>query len=374
MAQLRARPARFRWLPRVLAIMTTVMVGVLPATHARADPTAADVQKQIDAAWQKLEPVIEQYNKVRSELERNQKRQAELSRKIQPLGTTIEATKARVQGIAVERYKGGRVSSLNALLTSGSPTTFVDQLALLDRVAVSEQEQITSLQTQQATYNAEQAKIKALIETQKHQQAELAAKKKAIDAEIKRLDALHRTIAAAEAAAAAKAAQEAAAARAAAAAEAEAARAAAAEKTAATASATSPIRSTSSLFIGGQCPAVPITTAGGVAAKTACSQIGKPYEWGADGPDTFDCSGLTQYAWASAGVSLTHFTGAQWTAGTPVSRDNLRTGDLVFFYSDLHHVGIYVGNGLLVHAPHTGDVVRMARLADMDYAGARRPG
>jgi cell wall-associated NlpC family hydrolase len=269
---------------------------------------------------------------------------------------------------------GGRVSVVNALLTNGSPTELVDQLAMLDHVAASEQEQITALQTQQATYDAEQAKINALITTQKRQQAELAAKKKAIDAEIKRLEALRQKIAATEAAAAAEAARQAAAARAAAAAEAAAARAAAAQRAAATANATSPIRSSSSLFIGGQCPAVPITSKGGVAAKTACRQIGKSYVWAADGPDTFDCSGLTQYAWASAGVSLTHFTGAQWNEGTPVSRANLRTGDLVFFHSDLHHMGIYVGNGLFVHAPHTGDVVRMARLADMPYAGARRPG
>src|SRR5262245_36118609 len=106
------------------------MVGVLPATPAHADPTAADVKKQIDAAWQKLEPVIEQYNRVRSELEANQKRYAELSRKIGPLGTTVEQTKARVQGIAVTRYMGGRVSALNALLTNGSPTALVDQLAM----------------------------------------------------------------------------------------------------------------------------------------------------------------------------------------------------------------------------------------------------
>jgi cell wall-associated NlpC family hydrolase len=350
------------------------MVGVLPATHAHAEPTAAEVRKQIEAAWQKLEPVIEQYNNVRSQLETNQKRYTELSRKIEPLGKAVELTRSRVQGIAVTQYMGGRVSTLNALLTNGSPTTFGDQLALLNHLAESEQEQITSLRTQQATYDAEQTKINALIAMQERQQAELAAKKKVIEAEIKRLEALQKRIAAAEAAAAEKAAQEAAAARAAAAEEAAAAEAQAAEEAAALDAATSPIKSTSSLFIGGQCPAVPITAAGGVAAKTACRQIGKPYEWAADGPDTFDCSGLTQYAWASAGVSLTHFTGAQWTEGTEVGRDNLRTGDLVFFYSDLHHVGIYVGNGLLVHAPHTGDVVRMARLADMPYAGARRPG
>lgn len=364
MALLRARPARSLLLTRVLVAVATAVAVVLPATHAHADPSAADVQKQIDAAWQKLEPIIEQYNKVRSELAANQKRSAALSQKIEPLGRTVDLTRAQVQEIAARQYRrGGPLSTLDALLSSGSPTTFADQLSMLDRLASLEQQQITALLAEQARYDAEKKTIDALITTEKRQQFDLAAKKQTIDAEIKLLDALHKQIAATEAAAAAKAA-----------AEAEAARVAAAAQAAATADRTSPITSTSPLFIGGRCPAVPITANGGVAAKTACRQIGKPYEWAANGPDTFDCSGLTQYAWSSAGVSLTHYTGAQWNEGAPVSRENLRTGDLVFFYSDLHHMGIYVGNGLIVHAPHTGDVVRMAALANMPYAGARRPG
>lgn len=344
------------------------MVALGAATHAYAGPSAADVQRQIDAAWQKLEPVIEQYNKVRSELAANRQRSAELSRKIEPLGKTVEVSSARVQEIGARYYKlGNSLSKLNALLASGSPTAFADQLALVNQLTYSEQRQITQLSAEQASYDAAKKKVDALIEVQQRQQADLAARKTAIDAEIKRLDALHRQVTATEAAAAAAAAK--------AAADAAAARAAAAAQAAATAdSSTSPIKSTSSLFIGGQCPAVPTTGSGGVAAKTACLQIGEPYEWGAAGPDSFDCSGLTQYAWASSGVQLTHYTGAQWTEGTAVSRDNLRTGDLVFFYSDQHHMGIYVGNGLIVHAPHTGDVVRMAQLANMPYSGARRPG
>ncbi|HEX5995034.1 MAG TPA: NlpC/P60 family protein [Jiangellales bacterium] len=374
MAPLRARSARSRVLTRILAAVAATVVAVLPAVHAHAAPSAAELQKQIDAAWQKLEPVIEQYNKVRSELAANKKRSAALSEKIEPLGRTVDLTRGRVQEIATSYYKGGSISTLNALLSSGSPATFADQLEMLDRLAHSEQQQITSLSSQQAMYDAEKKTIDALIATQERQQAELAAKKRVIDTQIKRLEALQQQVAAAEAEAAAKAAAEAAAARAAAAAQAAADAAAARAAAAATAASTSPIKSTSSLFIGGQCPAVPISGNGGVAAKAACLQIGEPYVWGADGPDSFDCSGLTQYAWNSAGVSLTHYTGAQWNEGTPVSRENLRTGDLVFFYSDLHHMGIYVGNGLIVHAPHTGDVVRMAELANMPYAGARRPG
>ncbi|WP_406037287.1 NlpC/P60 family protein [Micromonospora sp. NBC_00898] len=361
----RTRPAGSRLFIRILAAAAAVMVAVGPAAHAHAAPSAADVQQQIDAAWQKLEPVIEQYNKVRSELAANQRRSAELSRRIEPLGKSVEASRTRVQEIVTGYYKREKsLSTFNALLSRGSPPTALgDQLALVDQVAGSEQRQITRLSAQQAGYDADREKVDALIAIQQREQAQLAARKKAIDAEIKRLDALHRQIAATDAAAAAKAAADAAAAR-----------AAAAARSAATASSTSPITSTSSLFIGGKCPAVPITGSGGVAAKTACRQIGKPYVWAANGPDSFDCSGLTQYAWASAGVQLDHYTGSQWTEGVAVSRANLRTGDLVFFYSDHHHMGIYVGNGLIVHAPHTGDVVRMAQLANMAYSGARRPG
>jgi cell wall-associated NlpC family hydrolase len=361
----RTRSAGSCLFTRILAVAAAALVAVGPAAHAHAAPSAADVQQQIDAAWQKLEPVIEQYNKVRSELTANQRRSAELSRRIEPLGKSVEISRTRVQGIVAGYYKQERsLSIFNALLSRGSsPTALGDQLALVNQVADSERRQITRLSAQQASYDADKEKVDALIAIQQRQQAQLAARKKAIDAEIKRLDALHRQIAATEAAVAAKAAADAAAAR-----------AAAAAQTAATASSTSPITSTSSLFIGGKCPAVPITGSGGVAAKTACNQIGEPYVWAADGPDSFDCSGLTQYAWASAGAQLDHYTGSQWTAGVAVSRANLRTGDLVFFYSDHHHVGIYVGNGLIVHAPHTGDVVRMAQLANMPYSGARRPG
>ena len=123
----------------------------------------------------------------------------------------------------------------------------------------------------------------------------------------------------------------------------------------------------------GPCPAIFIGGAAGTAVRTACAQIGKPYVWGADGPGSFDCSGLTQYAWAAAGVSLTHHTGDQWHEGTPISRANARPGDLVFFYGDLHHVGIYVGNGLMVHAPSSGDRVRMAKISNMPLQGFRRP-
>lgn len=118
---------------------------------------------------------------------------------------------------------------------------------------------------------------------------------------------------------------------------------------------------------------------GDVAADWALTQLGKPYVWAAAGPATFDCSGLTMRAWERAGVALDHWTGTQWTAGPHVPLDQLRRGDLLFFAhvtsdpSTIHHVGIYVGRGLMVHAPQTGDVVRVASIWRGDLVGATRP-
>jgi cell wall-associated NlpC family hydrolase len=91
----------------------------------------------------------------------------------------------------------------------------------------------------------------------------------------------------------------------------------------------------------------------------ACAQLGKPYQWGGDGPGSYDCSGLTMAAWSTVGVSLPHNAAMQSKVGTTVSQANLRPGDLVFFNS-YNHMGLYIGKGLMIHAPHTGDVVRIA--------------
>jgi peptidoglycan DL-endopeptidase RipA len=104
---------------------------------------------------------------------------------------------------------------------------------------------------------------------------------------------------------------------------------------------------------------------GDVAANWALTQLGKPYQWGAAGPDTYDCSGLTMVAWAHAGVSLLHYTGYQWQEGPRVPLDQLQRGDLLFYATDnsdpgtIHHVGIYIGNGMMVDAPFTGADVRI---------------
>jgi cell wall-associated NlpC family hydrolase len=109
------------------------------------------------------------------------------------------------------------------------------------------------------------------------------------------------------------------------------------------------------------------------AIDTAKAQLGKPYVYAGAGPDTFDCSGLTMFAWAAAGVQLPHSAEAQYQALPHVPMDALAPGDLVFFGNPIHHVGMYLGGGTMIQAPQTGDVVKISSAYRRDFAGAARP-
>ncbi|MFI7523776.1 C40 family peptidase [Micromonospora globbae] len=310
----------------VLVVVNTIAPFNAPAL---AVPSPAEVEKQLDQAWEKLEPVIEQYNKVHSELLANQKKSKQLSERLQPVQLRVDISLSQIGDIAARQYRIPRASAANAILSSKSPEMMTDRLALLNYVARADAAKIADVVKLRDDLAAQRAQVESLVAKQKRLDAELAKRKKTIQAEVDRLERLR-------------------------------------------VQATGGSSSGGSLRIGA-CPAVYIGGAAGTAVRTACAQIGKPYVWGADGPSSFDCSGLTQYAWKAAGVSLTHFTGAQWREGTPVDRADLRPGDLVFFYSDLHHVGMYVGKGLIVHASRAGVPVKMARMDTMPYMGARRP-
>lgn len=114
------------------------------------------------------------------------------------------------------------------------------------------------------------------------------------------------------------------------------------------------------------------TSVGTVALRAALTQRGKPYIWGAAGPDSYDCSGLVEWAFAQEGISLPHYTGSLWNSGMHISRANLEPGDLVFFFADISHVGLYLGNGLMVDAPSSGQVVQVQPVFWDSYVGAVR--
>jgi peptidoglycan DL-endopeptidase CwlO len=125
----------------------------------------------------------------------------------------------------------------------------------------------------------------------------------------------------------------------------------------------------------GNYPVINIPTAntiGAQALRWALSRRGDPYVWGAAGPRAFDCSGLVMWAYSKVGISLPHYTGAQWNMGVHVSRSQLQPGDLVFFYADIGHVGLYIGDGLMVDAPDFGEVVQVQPVMWNIYVGAVR--
>jgi peptidoglycan DL-endopeptidase CwlO len=113
---------------------------------------------------------------------------------------------------------------------------------------------------------------------------------------------------------------------------------------------------------------------GAKALAFAKAQLGEPYVRNGAGPNSWDCSGLTMRAWGSVGVSLPHSSGQQFSRGRSVAKSDLRPGDLVFFYSGISHVGLYAGNGQVIHAPRPGKSVEYIKMSYMPYAGARRPG
>jgi cell wall-associated NlpC family hydrolase len=297
-------------------VLAAAVFLAMPGTQARADPTVAEIEAQIQQIWGVAEPLIEEYNGVHEQYNKNKAQQADLAKKIEPLQRQVELGQLRVGVIANEVYKGGQANAFNAIVTSGSPGTLAEQLSFLDQLARDQERQLDGVNTMKQQFDAQKAPLDKLVADLAAQDADLAAKKTQIETQLAQLQTL-RT------------------------------------KAYGSAGGTGSYRPW-------PCPSAYEPTNGYKAAKFACSQAGKPYVYGAGGPSSYDCSGLTAAAWQSVGVSIPHKASWQRSSMPSVSRANLKLGDLVFYYSDLRHVGIYVGDGKVMHAPQPGDHVRMA--------------
>lgn len=325
-----AKP-RYRWsiLAPALATVAGLTVALFGAAPAAAQPSVPEIEKQIDRAWNELEPIIERHNATRQDLAAKKKQVLALNKKIEPLQLQIDLAMSRVGGFAVQAYKGNRHSALNAILSTGSASSLMSQLSTLDQFARRQQQDVRKVVELKEKYAGEKAPLDALVKELTKTEAELATKKKEIDAEVARLQKL-RLEAYGNGSA-------------------------------------GPLRPA-------PCPATYPGGNAGTAVKFACAQIGKPYVWGASGPSSYDCSGLMLAAWGKAGVYLPHNAAKQRQAVPSVTRDNLRPGDLVFYYSDLHHVGMYVGNGWIVHASQSGEPVQMQKVDSSPIHSYGRPG
>jgi cell wall-associated NlpC family hydrolase len=309
---------------------------MLVADPARAqDP--ADIEAEIDEAWDKLRPIIEEHNATRIELKKKRKAADELEEKIKPLEEELAAAREEVAGVAVQSFKGGNMSAIKALLTTGSPLTFADQLSALDQFARSQRGKIARAIDAKEAYEVEKADLDEIIDELAEMEEDLGERAEKIDEEIEELEERYDE--------------------------------ALAEQQASATTDSGGGTSSGS----GSCPVSDPGGAAGAAVNFACAQVGKPYVWGSGGPDSYDCSGLTSAAWEQGGVSLPHNAAQQRNTVASVNRSDLRPGDLVFYYSDLSHVGMYIGGNQVVQASNPNRPVNVAPIDQQPIHSYGRP-
>ena len=336
--------------PRTARRAALVLAGALglalaPAPAGAEEPTtAADAAALVAARGHELEVLTEEFNEARETLAGQQAAAQAAAAAVTEAQTAVTAAQHSVIGVARSAFTGDTMGSFQALMTSDSADEFVNRVTLLQAVAGHQGELLeTAVVAGEAAAQAQVVADRAAAEAQTQydavarQQADLQAQIAEYQADYTRLSAEERR-AALEAAAAAHGAGED-------------GRASRTEREEPAAASSAPVA-----VSGGSLQAV---------VDRALAQRGKPYVWAASGPGSFDCSGLVQYAFQAAGISLPHSSRMQSQMGTPVSRAEARAGDLVAFYSPVSHIGIYLGNGQMVHAPTSGDVVKIASVDNM---------
>jgi cell wall-associated NlpC family hydrolase len=301
-----------------------------------------------------FEIVVEEYNAVNESLTSIQHDMATtqlIVRRIeQRMGTKEEAAVA----LAIELYKAGPTgAAVEAVLSSETLADIENRLEYLKSSNEAQSKVFEKLAVDRVELDAHLAALEDQKSEALAAEARLAELRTDVEAKVAgQRDEIAELNAAIERAAAQEAAAEAAARRAA-------ARAA---------------PSSAVADIGPIKPAPAPNKGAQAAVDAALSQLGKPYQWGASGPDTYDCSGLTSWAWAHADVALPHNSGMQYNATPRVAENDWQPGDLLFFGDPIHHVAMYIGNGQMVEAPYTGSQVRVNDAYRSDYVGAGRPG
>jgi peptidoglycan DL-endopeptidase CwlO len=317
-----------------LAAATAALALLVPAADSMAQTTSSQPSLTTLVAQAKqlefqINALSEQYDGLRIQLSRAQG-DAQIAQHAAARDAAALATgQQAVAQLAAANYMSAGLDPALQALTVGNPEQFLSQASTITELDESRGDTVNTLaneenQDQRARQTADQqvAAVKAL-------QSQMNSKRQAIDAKIDQVNS-------------------------------------------------AAMKQAMAIFTQtGQYPDISIPTAntvGAQALQAALSRRGDPYVWGAAGPDEFDCSGLVVWAFAQEGISLPHFTGDLWNSGVHVSRADLEPGDLVFFFADISHVGIYLGDGLMVDAPDFGEVVRVEPVFWADYVGAVRIG
>lgn len=306
---------------------------------AQPDPTITQVQAQVNKLQSQSDQVGNQYDSVTQQLAAAKAKLAAVQRTEGGDQQRFLAARAALRQVAVGSFEEHNQSSAMALLSSGDPATVLRQASLLQEMARIHGQQAARFESAASQVVTAQAQFQRTAAGIAQLQSQLAAKKRQLGKLLSQsqatLDSLNLQ-------------QQ--------------------QQVAA-----------STIGAGGITSATDPLGTGTPALKAvafAYAQLGKPYQWGGTGPNSFDCSGLMQAAWASAGVSIPRDTFEQWSALPHVAKASLQPGDIVFFESEGHD-GMYVGNGMIIDAPRTGEVIRMVALDSdwyaQNYDGAVRP-
>jgi peptidoglycan DL-endopeptidase CwlO len=311
--------------------VATVLAVTIAASAGYADPVPPDLDRQLQVAWQQLEGVIERFDASQDEARATETELRTVAAQIPPLLRSVAAAQARVAQISSALYRGGQIASFVALVSSPSPDVLMDQLTVLDHVERGRHAELADLSSARDQMLARQRDLRALAARSASERADLATRRTVIQAQIDRLLQLRgRT------------------------------------------GRGGYFRSPRGALHDGY---VPVFTddAAGRAVKFAYEQLGKTYKFAADGPNAYDCSGLVMASWRQAGVVLPHNALRQYKTVQPITRAELKPGDLVFYYHDVSHVALYVGDDRVIEAPQPGETIAMRMIDFAPIVGYGRP-
>ncbi|WP_326754345.1 NlpC/P60 family protein [Streptomyces hirsutus] len=355
------------------AALTSVALLSQTADAAPSDddrPSLEEVEKKVDDLYRQAESATEKYNAVKEKTTKQSKRVDTLLDDVAKRTQTLNEAREELGSFAAAQYRtGAGVPDTATFLLADSPQDFFDRDQLMDRMTGRQKAAVDDYVTQQSETMEKRKEATESLATLTESQDDLKTAKATVQKKLSTARELMSKLTAEEKArlaAAEEKKQEEAARKAAELARQQAEQQEAEEEARQQRQAESDSSGTSdSSGASGSTSTTPSTSAdSSYAAKAekalafARAQIGKPYVWGATGPGSYDCSGLTQGAWKAAGVSLPRTTYDQVEAGTTVAVSQAQPGDLVFFYDDITHVGVYIGNGMMIHAPKPGTYVR----------------
>nr|WTB30593.1 NlpC/P60 family protein [Streptomyces sp. NBC_00830] len=312
---------------RVTVLTATAAAAVAltsQAAHAEPTPTKSEVKAKVDKLYHEAETATEKYSGAKEQQEKLEKQVDALQDKVARGQEELNTLRSGLGSLAAAQYRSGGIDPSVQLFLASDPDSFLDEASALDQLTAKQTESLEKIQEKQRALAQQRQEAQDKLADLADVRKTLGENKKKFQGKLAEAQRLLNTLTAAERE---KMRQD----------DLRASRAAG-----------------SRVDLGNE---VPASARGAAALQAAATQLGKPYVSGGTGPNSYDCSGLTQWAYAQAGVAITRTTYTQINQGTQIGRSALKPGDLVFF-NNTAHVGLYAGNNTVLHSPKPGAVVR----------------